>query len=108
MVKRKPSVVKEPPHSSDIHPARVALRLQALREAVGLGPSEFADTVRINRSSYSKIEQGTKPLHQYMAYEIAVMYGVSMEYLYRGSTGDRDLPEKYAQAIRQNLLGQRR
>jgi transcriptional regulator with XRE-family HTH domain len=108
MVRRKPSVIKPPPSGSEIHPTRVAMRLQALREATGLGPSEFADSVNIDRSSYTKIEKGDKPLHQYMAYDIAVIYDVTMEYLYRGSTSDRDLPDKLAQAIRQNLIGQRR
>lgn len=108
MNNRKPSVIKAPSRASEIHPTRVAPRLRALREAVGLGPSEFADSVGIDRSSYTKIEKGEKPLHQYMAYDIAVLYGVTMEYIYRGSTTDRDLPDKYAQAIRHSLLGHRR
>jgi DNA-binding XRE family transcriptional regulator len=108
MVRRKPSLVKPPPSSSEIHPTRVAMRLRALREATGCGPSEFADLVNIDRSSYTKIEKGDKPLHQYMAYDIAVVFGVTMEYIYRGATSDRDLPEKLAQAIRKNLIGQRR
>lgn len=106
--KKIPSVIKVPELSSDIHPTRVALRLRALREAVGLGPSEFADTISFDRSAYSRIEKGAKPLHQYLAYDIAVLYGVSMEFIYRGRTEDRDLPEKYATAIRQNLLGLKR
>jgi DNA-binding XRE family transcriptional regulator len=104
----KPPVVKLPDTLSEIHPARVALRLIALREAVGLGPSEFADSVGIDRSSYTKIESGAKTLHQYMAYDIATRHGVTMEYLYRGRTEDGHLPVKYAQAIRAFLIGQPR
>lgn len=108
MKEKTPSVVKKPKRTSAIHPENVASRLNALREALELGPSEFADSVGIDRSSYTRIEKGEKPLHQYMAYDIATVHGVTMDFLYRGSTLDRDLPEKFAQTIRQNLIGQRR
>lgn len=101
-------MVTQPDDLSEIHPARVAQRLVALRAALDLGPSEFADCVAIDRSSYTKIEKGQKPLGQYMAHAIAVRHGVSMEYIYRGRVSDRDLPERHAQAIRSFLLGQKR
>lgn len=108
MARKKPSVMKEPDKASAIHPLAVARRLIALREALGLGPSEFADSVGIDRSSYSKIEKGEKPLHQYLAYDVSVRWGVTMEFIYRGATQDRDLPDRYATAIRTNLIGQQR
>lgn len=108
MSDKRPSVTPQPDIRSEIHPLRVAQRLVALREAANLGPSEFADSVEIDRSSYTKIEKGEKPLHQYMAHTIAVRYNVTMEFIYRGRTSDQDIPEKYASAIRMRLTGQSR
>jgi transcriptional regulator with XRE-family HTH domain len=90
---------------SEIHPERVALRLSALREAAGLSRAEFADSLRINRSSYTLIEDGRKPLNHRMGYDVAVRYGVTMDYLYRGSISDKDLPDSLAHKIRALLMG---
>lgn len=84
-----------------ISPEQVARRLVALREAVALGPSEFADTVGIDRSSYSKIEAGKKALRSEMGFAIAERWGVSMDFLYRGVLSD--LPEKYRTNILSHL-----
>lgn len=108
MAKKVRAVVKQPGKASQIHPAHVARRLIALREALELGPSEFADSVGIDRSSYTRIEKGEKPLHQYMAFDVATIHGVSMGYLYMGLVRDSDLPEKHADAIRKALIGQYR
>jgi transcriptional regulator with XRE-family HTH domain len=91
---------------SEIHPERVALRLRVLREALGLSRAEFADSLRINRSSYTLIEDGRKPLNHRMGYDVAVRYGVTMDYLYRGSMGELDLPASHSQQIRALLMGQ--
>lgn len=91
---------------SEIHPERVAVRLRALREALAMNRADFADSLRINRSSYTLIEDGRKPLNHRMAFDVATRYGVTMDYLYRGVTSDRDLPEIHAQKIRALLMGQ--
>jgi DNA-binding XRE family transcriptional regulator len=89
---------------SDIHPKRIAPRLAALRHALGMSRAQFADSVEINRSSYTLVEDGRKVLNHRMAYAIAVRHGVSMDYLYRGLTSDRDLPESCSRGIRSRLL----
>lgn len=63
----------------------VARRLDALREATTLEKGIFADTVGIDRSSYSKIIKGEKPLKAEMAYAVSMRWGVSMDFLYKGS-----------------------
>ena len=75
----------------------VALRLEALRNATSLGKGEFADSVNIDRSSYSKIIKAEKPLKIEMGFSITERWGVSLDYLYRGRLSD--LPEKYARSI---------
>ena len=68
------------------------MRLTTLREGLGIGRGAFADSVRIDRSSYTKIEAGKKPLNQDMAYRISLRWGVTMDYLYKGGISDDAVP----------------
>ena len=79
-----------------------AARLIEARIALGLSKSDFADSVGIDRSSYTKIEKGEKPLKADMGYEIAERWGVTMDFLYRGRLSD--LPENLAQTLRTNRI----
>lgn len=65
----------------------VAARLRAMREALGLKKSELADAIGLDRSSYTKIEKGEKPLLPKDAYRIFTLYGVDMNFLYLGQVG---------------------
>ena len=55
-----------------------APRLTAAREALGLSKAEFADIIGIDRSSYTKIEKGLKPLLPRQAHRIWQLYGIDM------------------------------
>ena len=65
----------------------VTPRLIALRTALGMSKSEFADAIGIDRSSYSKIEKANKPLLPKDAHRIWQLYGVDMNFLYLGQIG---------------------
>jgi len=65
-------------------PKMVTPRLVALREALGLSKSEFADQIGIDRSSYSKIEKANNPIPPPAAHRIWQLYGVDMNYIYLG------------------------
>jgi len=65
----------------------VAERLKALREALEMTKAEFADAIGVDRSSYTKIEKGEKPLLPKSAYRIWKLYGVDMNYVYLGQVG---------------------
>lgn len=78
-------------------PALVGERLRMLREHHEMHSGAFADSVGIDRSSYSKIEQGKKPLKADMAFRIAERWGVSMDFLYRGRL--TELPPTLADAF---------
>lgn len=80
---------------------RVAERLEALREAIPMPKGEFADSIEIDRSSYSKIIRAEKPLKIEMGFVISERWGVTLDYLYRGSLFN--LPDKYAKAIIESL-----
>lgn len=83
---------------SDFNMKQVAQRVEGLRRAVNMDKGEFADSIEIDRSSYSKIIAGDKPLKADMAFRIAEKWGVSMDYLYRGLV--KDLPADLAAKLR--------
>lgn len=83
-----------------IDPIAVGERLARLRDYHGINQGDFADSVNIDRSSYSKIERGTKALKADMAFAIAERWGVSMDFLYRGRLDE--LPRKMAESFISN------
>lgn len=87
--------------NSPFHPLAVGERLAALRAYKGLNKADFADGVGIDRSSYTKIERGEKPLKAEMAYKIAERHGVSMDFIYRGRL--TELPPSLADSLVNNL-----
>ena len=82
-----------------LDPIEIGRRLLAIREAEEMQSGDFARSVGIDPSSYSKIEQGNKALKMEMGYVVAETYGVTMDYIYRGRLSD--LPEKIAEHLRQ-------
>lgn len=79
----------------------LAPRLIALRKALGVSKAEFADVIGLDRSSYTKIEKGAKPLLPYSAYRIFERYGVDMNFIYLGQVGGlpSDLSKKLIAAL---------
>lgn len=65
----------------------LAPRLIAAREAIGLNKADFADMIGIDRSSYTKIEKGEKPLLPREASKIFRLFRVDLNYLYLGELG---------------------
>ena len=68
-------------------PVMVAHRLKALREALGMNKADFADAIGLDRSSYTKVENGMKPILPPVAYRIWQLYSVDMNYIYLGQVG---------------------
>lgn len=79
----------------------VAPRLIAVRQALGMNKAAFADAIGIDRSSYTKIEKGDKPLLPATAYRIFQLYGVDMNFIYLGQVGG--LPLKLSSAVMSHL-----
>jgi transcriptional regulator with XRE-family HTH domain len=77
----------ESPQFQPYEPSVVARRLKALRAALGVTKATFADVIGIDRSSYTKIEKGEKPLLPAFAYRIYELYGVDMNFVYLGQVG---------------------
>ena len=83
------------------HPDKVGPRVTALREALDLAKSEFADSIELDRSSLTKIEKGQAGLDIAVAEKIAAFYGCGLDYIYRGDFADlpRDLQAKVVQIL---------
>ncbi|WP_317961067.1 helix-turn-helix domain-containing protein [Phaeobacter inhibens] len=75
----------------------VAPRLTALREALGMTKADFSDMIEIDRSSYTKIEKGEKPLLPRQAFKIYERFGVDMNYIYLGQVGG--VPQKLSKTL---------
>ena len=81
----------------------VAGRLIAVRAALGMNKADFADMIGIDRSSYTKIEKGDKPLLPGYAFRIYQLYGVDLNFLYMGQVGG--LPSRLSSAVMTHLNG---
>lgn len=62
----------------------VARRLAALFAAADAVPGHVADYIGLDRSSMTKVLAGNKPLKPEFAVQIADMFDVSLEFIYRG------------------------
>lgn len=90
------------PHALQLYePVLVARRLTALRESLGMTKAEFADLIEVDRSSYTKIEKGAKPLLPPTAYRIYELFGVDMNYVYLGQIGG--LPDSLSRKVTSRL-----
>jgi transcriptional regulator with XRE-family HTH domain len=67
-------------------PAEVGLRLKSLREGAGLTGAYVAAQIQMDQSNYSKVEAGVIKLQVACAIVLCDMYGVNLDYIYRGVT----------------------
>jgi transcriptional regulator with XRE-family HTH domain len=85
-------------------PDQVGPRITALREALGLAKHELADSIGLDRSTLTKIEQGKVGLDIAKGEIIATRYGFGLDYIYRGELSDA--PPRHHDAILRSLSGQ--
>lgn len=71
-------VVRMPPEMS---PERIGDRLRVVREAFGLRKSEIADMLGIERTYWSRFENGNRPITNEVAYLLVERFGVTLDYL---------------------------
>ena len=83
----KNSAMDESPHRDPTAPQIVARRLAAVREALGMSRAEFSDMIGVDRSSYTKIENGMKPILPPLASRIWELYGIDLNFIYLGQVG---------------------
>lgn len=76
----------------------VGARLAKLRQALGLSPSEMADSLGIERTYWSRYEKGRQGLSDAVAALLVVRFGVTLDYLMLGKFDK--LPLDLAEKIR--------
>lgn len=81
----------------EMHPDRVGIRVTAAREALRLSKAEFADSIELDRSTLTKIEAGTRGLDIAVGAKIAHLYGIGLDYIYRGVL--TDVPENLRSTV---------
>lgn len=74
--------------SPEMSQDRVGKRVTALRETLRLQKSQFADSIGLDRSALSRIEQGKEGLGLAKAALIADQYRFGLNYIYRGDLND--------------------
>ncbi len=69
---------------AEMRPEKIGFRLKLLREALGMKPAEMADSLGIERTYWSRFENGRRALTEPNAVLICERYGVSLDYLILG------------------------
>ena len=88
-------------NASPVDPVMVAPRLAAIRTALDMNKTDFARMIGVDKSSYTKIEKGEKPLLTATAYKIYELYGVDLNFIYLGQVGG--LPSRLSNSIISHL-----
>lgn len=69
-------------------PTKVAPRVKAIRLLKKKRKGEFADSISVDRSYYTKIERGEMGLSIANAEILSIMYGIGLNFIYRGDLSD--------------------
>jgi len=80
--------IRKPKRTSD--PVRVAARLEWLRLQSGLTGTQFGELIGNDQSAYSKIKNSKRGLPKTWAFAAVNRFGITMDFLYHGSTKGLD------------------
>lgn len=79
----------------------VAERLRQAREAAGLSQGQVAKKLEMHRPTISEIEAGRRKVSAQELEQISNLYGVSVEWIVSGSTGDASADARILMAARE-------
>lgn len=82
----------------EMRPDRIGARLKLVREALGLKPSEMADALGVERTYWSRFENGRRSINDTMAALLVERYGVTLDFLILNKWGA--LPLDLAERMR--------
>ena len=71
-------------------PVATGKRVKELRESCGYTQIQFSEKLHISRGYYSKVELGIKSPSIDLLIDLAVYFGVTLDYLVLGKTDDTD------------------
>lgn len=83
---------------SEMRPERIGRRLRLVRMALDMKPSEIADSLGVERTYWSRFENGRRAVTETVAALMSERYGVTLDFLILGKWGG--LPMELAQRIR--------
>jgi hypothetical protein len=86
------------PMLSEMRPERIGHRLMLLREALGMSPSEISDLLGIERTYWSRFENGKRPITEAVAALLVARFNVTLDFLILGRWDT--LPFELAQKMR--------
>ncbi|WP_406736333.1 helix-turn-helix domain-containing protein [Thioclava sp. GXIMD4215] len=69
---------------TEMRPENIGRRLTILREALGLEKAEIADALGIERTYWSRFENGKRPISDTTAALLCERYGVTLDFLILG------------------------
>lgn len=94
----KPEQLIPQPMLCEMRPERIGHRMMLLREALGMSPSEIADTLGIERTYWSRFENGKRPITEAVGALLVDRFGVTLDFLILGRWDK--LPFDLAQKMR--------
>lgn len=68
----------------EMYPDRIGERMRLVREAFGLKPAEIADMLDVERTYWSRQENGTRAISDEVAYLLTERFGVTLDFLLLG------------------------
>jgi plasmid maintenance system antidote protein VapI len=94
----RPEELLPAPVLAEMRPERIGHRLKVLREALGLQSAEMADALGIERTYWSRFENGRRPITEACAALLVDRFGVTLDFIILGRWDK--LPFDLAQRMR--------
>ncbi len=70
--------------ASEMRPDKIGGRMKLLREAVGMSPAEMADHLGIERTYWSRFENGRRAINDATAALLVERFGVTLDFIILG------------------------
>lgn len=96
---KNPEKLVPPDLINEMRADRIGYRMRLLREAQGLLPSEMADRLEIERTYWSRFENGKRRINDNLAALLVSRFGVTLDFLLLGKWDK--LPMDLADAMRE-------
>ncbi len=80
----KPDSLLPSPLQSEMRPERIGHRMMLLREALELRPAQISDMLGVERTYWSRFENGKRPITDSFAALLVDRFGITLDFLILG------------------------
>lgn len=87
--------------TTKVNPSSIAERLREAREASGLSQGQVAKKLDLHRPTVTEIEAGRRKVSAQELEKLAAIYGVTVDWIVSGATGDDSTDAKMLMAARE-------